>query len=302
MFQEEGLLQEQQDHLHDGYRMMADAVSESLRSYLWVVQYVHKAYLDSRKDTHVVPALLLMEYAEPIDGVSILAGTGSAKNCVPLIRNGFELQLNLMYMLQQDDTYENRCLAYEFFHWMKQLKVAAKCNPSSDSGKQVRAQIKGELLDDVFDRPDRDIVAEITAIQKMVDDPRYAAVKAEYDLSKPKHWYGLWGGPRDIERLAHALKRHGHYEAMYRYWSGAAHGESALARLMERGESLGMDPIRSPKGLPMACLHACSLANEMATFLVSRYLPGLRDELAARYLSRVKPGLDYIKSVRGLEG
>jgi hypothetical protein len=302
MFQDEVLSAEQRDHLHEGYRVMAEAVSESLRSYLWVVGHVHRTYLARRKDTHVVPALLLMEYAEPIDGVSILARTGSAKGCVPLIRSAFELQLNLLYMLERDDTYENRCLAYEFFHWMKQMKVAEKCDPASVAGKQVRGQIKGELLADAFDHPKRDIAAESAAIQKMVDNSRYRAVKAEYDLSKPKHWYAMWGGPRDLERLAHALKRHGHYEVMYRYWSGAAHGESALKRLLEGGEKMEMDMVRSPKGLPMACLHAGSLANEMAAFLVGRFLPALRDDLASRYRSRVKPGLDYIKSIRGLEG
>jgi hypothetical protein len=243
-----------------------------------------------------------MEYAEPIDGVSILARTGSAKNCVALIRSGFELQLNLMYMLERDDTYEDRCLAYEFFHWLKHLKVAAKCETTSDSGKQVRGQIKGELLADAFDHPECDVGGEIAAIQEKVDHPQYAAVKAEHENSKPKHWYDMWGGPRDLERLAQALKRQGHYEVMYRYWSGAAHGESALKRLVNGGGYLQMDPVRSPKGLVAACRHACNLANEMAAFLVGRFVPNLRDELAARYLSEVKPGLEYINSVRGLDG
>lgn len=207
-----------------------------------------------------------------------------------------------MYMLERNDNYKNRCLAYEYFHWVKQLKVAAKCDPSSDLGKQVRAQIMGELLADAFDHPDRDLAAEIAAIQTMLDNPRYAGVKSEYDLSKPKHWYGMWDGPKDIERLARAMKRHGHYEVMYRYWSRPSHGESALKRLVDGGGKLEMDPVRSPKGLPVACLHAGNLANEMATFLVSRFIPGLRDELAERYRARIKPGLDYIKAVRGLGG
>jgi hypothetical protein len=267
-----------------------------------VVDHVHKTYLASGKDTHVAPALLLVEYAEPIDGVSILARTGSAKNCVPLIRAGFELQLNLMYMLERDDTYEDRCLAYEFFHYVKQLKTATRCDPDSEQGKQVRSLIEGELLGDAFDHPGRDIGGEIKAHQALLDHRRYAAVKAEYDRSKPKHWYGLCGGPKDLERLAHALKRQGHYEVMYRYWSGAAHGERALQRLVNGAGNLEMAPVRSPKGLPMACLYACSLANEMAVFLVGRFVSGLRDELAVRYRAEVKPGLDYIKSVRGLEG
>jgi hypothetical protein len=241
-----------------------------------------------------------MDYADPIDGVSILARRGSAKNCTQLVRTGFELQLGLLYMMQRDDKFEERCLAYEFFHWMKQLKHAIKCDPASDSGRQVRARIKGEALADAFDHPDRDIPAEIAALRKMVENPRYAAVKAEYDRSEPKHWYGMWGGPKTVEQLAEALDRLGHYEVMYRYWSAHSHGESALKRIVDDGKELQMDCVRSPKGLPMGCLHACNLANEMTAYLVLKFVPTLRPEMAARYLSRIKPGLVFLKSVEGL--
>ncbi|MBI3465048.1 MAG: hypothetical protein HY000_18630 [Planctomycetes bacterium] len=279
---------------------MADAVDASLKSYLWVLGHVNEQFRATGKDTLLAAALLLMEYADPIDGVAILARKGSARNCVPLIRTGFELQLNLMFMLQRDDAFENRCLAYEFFHWVKQQKVAAKCDPNSDVGKQVRSQTKGELLDGAFDHSEREITAEIAALQKMIDHPRYAAAKAEYERSKPKHWYGMWGGPSNIERLAAELDRLGHYEVMYRYWSGHAHGESALKRIDVRKPE--MLPVRCPRGLPNACLNACNLANEMAVFLMSRFVPQLKDELAARYLANIKPGLVFLNSIEGLDG
>jgi hypothetical protein len=298
MFHDELIPAERREKHQDGYDRMADAVSESLRSYLWVVDQVYETYRTSGSDTHISPALLLLEYAEPIDGVSILARTGSAKNCVPLIRTGFELQLNIMYMLERDDTSENRCLAYELFHLIKQLKTARRADPESESGKQMRSQIKDESLTDVFDHPTLDVAAEITDIQKVVDGTRYAVVKSEYERSKAKHWYAMWDGPKSIEQLAGVLKMRGRYEVMYRYWSGLAHGESAMKRLT--AEELQMDPIRSPKGLPIACLNACNLANEMASFLVGRFVPGLTNELKTRYLSHVKPGLEFIKSVQGL--
>lgn len=300
MFQDDLQTPEQRVRFQNGYGQMADAVDASLKSYLWVLGHVNEKFKATGKDTHLAASLLLMEYADPIDGVAILARKGSARNCVPIIRTGFELQLNLMYMLQQDDKFESRCLACEFFHWVKQLKVAEKCDPNSQTGKQVRSQIKGELLADSFDHPTRDIAAEIVALQNMIAIPRYAAVKAEYEQSKPKHWYAMWGGPGNIERLAAELSRAGHYEVMYRYWSGNAHGESAMKR-MDEGK-LEMQPVRCPRGLPSTCLHACSLANEMAAFLTDRFMPQLKEELAARYLANIKPGIVFINSVQGLEG
>jgi len=300
MFQDDLKTADQTEKYHRWYSQMADAVSAALNSYLWVLGHVNERLKATGKDTHLAAALLLVEYADPIDEVAILAREGSARNCVPLIRTGFELQLNLMYMLQQVETFENRCLAYEFFHWVKQMKVAQKCDPSSQTGKQVRSQTKGLLLADAFDHPSRDISAEIAALQQMMEHARFSAVKVEYDRSKPTHWYGMWGGPGNIERLADELGRCGHYEVMYRYWSGNAHGESALQRIDK--DNMEMQPVRCPRGLPNACRNACNLATELAVFLVDRFVPPLRDELAVRYLANVKPGLEFIESVNGLDG
>src|ERR1700722_14529851 len=100
MFQDDVNTAEQSAALQKAYGQMADAVCESLHSYLWVVGELHKDFFRSQKDIHVVPALLLMDYAEPIDGVSILARAGSAKNCAQLLRTGMELQLNVMYLME----------------------------------------------------------------------------------------------------------------------------------------------------------------------------------------------------------
>jgi hypothetical protein len=63
---------------------MSDAICESLKAYLWTVDLLHKEFLKSGKDIHIVPSLLVMEYAEIIDGVSILARMGSAKKLHPI--------------------------------------------------------------------------------------------------------------------------------------------------------------------------------------------------------------------------
>src|ERR1044071_8959642 len=111
MFQDDLQTPEQREKFHRLYGQMADTMEASLNSYVWVLGHVNERFKATGKDTHVAASLLLMEYADPIDGVAILARNGSARNCVPIIRTGFELQLNLMYMFQRDDTFEDRCLA-----------------------------------------------------------------------------------------------------------------------------------------------------------------------------------------------
>lgn len=299
MFHDDQLQSDEKGRYHEAYAKMAGAVDASLESYLWALDQLFAIFAKSPKDTHVAPTVLLMDYADVIDGVSILARAGAARSCVPLIRSGFELKLNLLYMLERDDVFEDRCLAYEFFHAQRRLKVASKYDPTTSAGKQIRGQSKGEPFADLLDGSTVDLAAEIKAAKEVVESPRYAAVKTEYERTKPKHWYSMWNGPRDIESLAKELKRHALYEVQYRYWSGDTHGEHALDRLMGMGGTApGMRPLRSPQGLPMACMDACSLANEMAHFLMTRFFPTLKDELAARYLARIKSGMDYLRVVR----
>jgi hypothetical protein len=40
----------------------------------------------------------------------------------------------------------------------------------------------------------------------------------------------------------------------------------------------------------------------MAAFLMTRFVPQLKEELAERYLANIKPGLAFINSVKGLDG
>ena len=40
-----------------------------------------------------------------------------------------------------------------------------KGDPNSPVGKQIRNQIKGEVLADIFDQPERDIAAEVAALR-----------------------------------------------------------------------------------------------------------------------------------------
>lgn len=302
MFHDELLSSKIRPESYEAYGKMADTVSASLTSYLWALGHVHEAFRQSGEDYYVSPTLLMMECAEHIDGISILARTGSSTPCTPLNRTAFEIRLALMYMLEMPETEKDRCLAYEYFHHLKQLKTLLKCDPDTVEGKQVRGQTKDSLLPDAFDHPDRDIAEETKAYRELLDTPRYSAIKSEQESSKAKHWHEMWGGPGNVEALARCLKRSGHYEVFYRGWSGPAHGEAALYRLSAGELQAEMDPVRYPRGLPMQCINACNTVNELSLFLLDRFAPSARPELSERYRNNIKPGFDYTLSVKGMEG
>jgi hypothetical protein len=294
MFQDNLLPPDDKARFHRAYERMAETVADCLSSYLFVVSEMHKAFSASSTDIHMVPALLLLDLAEAIDGVSILARKGSAKPCYPVLRTGLEVRLSLLYLFENEKTYEERCLAYEYFHFLDQLKWAQRCDPSTDLGKQLRTNTKGEELADLFDLPIEETRERIRDFEGKLAHNRFVTINAK--LTKhTKTWYSLSGGPPGIEALARHLKQQTLYDILYRQWSCASHGEGALRRIAQ----MTMDPVRSPNGLKSVCEHACGIVDLTTAFLVEKKLPHLHPEVRRKYLEKIKPGLDFLHSVQG---
>jgi hypothetical protein len=68
----------------------------------------------------------------------------------------------------------------------------------------------------------------------------------------------------------------------------------------QRGKETLFDAMRSPNGLPQMARNACHICNFMTQFVVYGLAPHLKDEMKARYVRDIKPGLDFIDSVKGL--
>jgi hypothetical protein len=299
---------------HYVYGRLSDAVDVSLAKFLEVLKDVEAQAYSTGKDIHAVTLLLMYEFAEPIDGVSILVRKGSAKNCCQLLRTAFEVGLGLRYILEDAQTYERRLLAYEYFHLLDGLKYAQKCNAEHETGKQLRRELEGDQFADLFDiKAQRlDIKKQIDAQEKKLNSTRYAVVRAEIDRIKTEkknakkagkscgesasNWFSLWGGPKDVRSLAVQLRLLSLYESLYRPWSNATHGEGALKRLggPTNDGMVSIDPIRSPVGLPDKCVHACNLTNGLALTVVDKLVPHLRESMKGWFIEHMKPAMEFL--------
>lgn len=299
MFDHDRLLTdpEERRRFHAAYAELAKAVSESLRMYTYLVDEFRRRANADGSDHHAVPLLLMFEFAEAIDGVVLLAERGSARNCSQLLRTAFEVQLGLRYVLDNKDDYRRRVLAYEFFHKRSNLRWAEKCDPDTPVGKQLRAELVGDILPDLFEATGRQSGAKKEAERGRValNSPRYAEVRAEIDRIKAEkkrsgkdgkpvegsvnNWFSLWSGPRTIRDLAKHLKVLSAYEALYCAWSSVTHGEAAIKRIKGRNENglANLQPVRSPEGLPSVCQNAYVLCNGL-TFFVLRSIFQHRDD------------------------
>jgi hypothetical protein len=209
-------------------------------------------------------------------------------------------------MMEHKDTYEQRCLAYEYYHLRDQLRWAQRCDPDSQVGKQLRVELAGDQFAGLFDVKGRDVKSEARDFETKLNSPRYAAVCTELAHMKAAKirdggWFSLWDGPKTVRDVALRLKMGSLYEALYRGWSSHTHGETAIKRVSDKkGDELQISPIRSPERLPEMCRNACQLCNSMTIFLVDGLVPHLRDEMKGRYIKDIKPGLVFIDSVKGL--
>jgi hypothetical protein len=97
MFHDDLVPSEERAKFHDAFRRFGDAVSACLTMFLWALKEVQRVAYEDRRDIHAVPLMLMYDFAEPIDGVVVLARSGSSKNCCQLLRTALEIQLSLKY-------------------------------------------------------------------------------------------------------------------------------------------------------------------------------------------------------------
>ncbi len=303
---------------HAVYRRLADAVDVSLGKFLEVGKEVQTATYETGQNFHAVTMMMIYEFAEAIDGASILVRVGASKNCALPLRTALEIGLGLHYILEDGATYEQRSLAYEYFHLHDGLRWAQKVDPEHPVGKQLRKELEGDPHADIFDvmTSGLDLKVEREKHEKRVNSPRYASVRAEIERVKEErkkakkegtpvkddagNWYSLWGGPRDLRALALRLKMLSSYEVLYRSWSNAAHGEGAMKRVGGRAADglIEFEPLRSPAHLQQRSLHACFLTVGLTRRLVDEVVPLVRDDFRGWYVNDMKPAMSFINSVK----
>jgi Family of unknown function (DUF5677) len=261
-----------------------------------------RAHADG-KDHHATCLMLMMDFADAIDGVEVLIANGSAANCVHLLRTAFEHQLSLLYVWQSAADYERRSLAYEAGHLHKRLEWAKKVDPDTQVGKQLRAELKDDPYIDVFNIEGLDTKKVIREIEDRLKSTRYVEVEREWQRLKVKHWFSLWDGPKNAEGLAGHLKMSSAYEALYRHWSEATHAKHALSRILGRsvdGKTI-LDPLRSPRGLQNICRHASIFCVHLARVAILFFVPELWPKYQAHYQKNLSSKLKSIKRFSGLD-
>lgn len=242
--------------------------------------------------SHATVLMLARHIVESVDGVSVLAERGCAENCGPLLRSAFEAQLGVLYILESDS--KRRALSYQVAHAHRKIKMYRKCDPNDPVGKQLRAELKGDPMAEVFDRVPGNLQAMIANLESMFKKPEFSPIEQEWQASrknKNPEWFALFGGPRDVRSLAIYLKLGAAYEGLYRSWSDVIHAGSGLNHVgpSDQPGTIVIRPIRHPDGLESACSLAAKICLHTARSLVQRYGPEQWERFHQIYTETISP-------------
>lgn len=242
---------------------LADGVEESLKFYLRFCGVINEKIMkEPDNPTHLVPTLLQLDFAEAIDGIEGLVRLGRGSAAKPLMRQAYEISVQLRYLTSDAASYPKKCRAYEYFH--------------------NKRETTNELIP--LDKRERS--------KFLIELPHYGIIKEELDRMKlvnPKErvkaWYRLWNGPRSLEHMSKLFGENKEY-LFYREWSWSIHGVAAVDRITESDRpTIGAKALRNPYEAVEIAMNAISLAVILTKHLVEFYSP-LSVDVAREHLEK----------------
>jgi hypothetical protein len=232
------------------------------------------ASFSERKLHHVTVHALTWHIIESLDGVSVLTAAGCAEPSKPLLRSSFEAMLGIQYVLEADE--ERRGLAYQVAHAHRRLALYKRLDPNEETGKELAKSLANDPLATGVTQnlPAKfDLQKMIANLEGMFRKPEFAPIEAEWSKGKnSQHWFSLFGGPKDVCRLASHLKWTGMYEFLYRHWSNNVHAGDCLEDFGPGDNgTVSIRPLRHPEGLQSLVSMAVSISLAVGRTLLARY-------------------------------
>ncbi len=248
------------------------------------------------------PVMMLRQFLDVLDSVSILIKFGTGDPPKILARALFELWFYLEYLLQKD--FEKRASAFMVADIIKQIKVAKQLHPKEELGITFRKSLDEEnlfqgLLDDLNVQ---DLEQYIASKENLLTLPQYTAAMQEYkrltriDGTKNIAWYRFFDGPRNIEKLSTYLKKKSQYELIYRKWSAAVHGSDIyMGKISANPETNGslIVQLRYIRDVQDIVVYSTLMTISVFRIYVDARLPEKKKRLAEWYFN-IRPTLEKI--------
>ncbi len=254
---------------------------------------------------NVLAAVMLGLHAvEVLDSVAVLVRKCCIDPAKALLRNQMETMFGIKYMSQADS--ERKAIQYVVAHAHARIDWYKKLDPTTETGKQLRAQIDKDSTFRGLGIVELDTTAQIDNLERMLARDEYVPVEAEWQRVRGQRagriwWYALFDGPKRVEELATAVGDQAWYEILYRIYSGEIHATNAIESLHASRDMGGAyQPLRYPTDLPTVARLALSMALRTYRSLIDMLVPDERLRYADWFAKEIKEafeGLDAFKII-----
>jgi hypothetical protein len=260
--------------------------------------HVLKWHLEStRGGDETVPVTLSFRHIlELLYCVSLNIRRSLVDPCKLLLRGALESFFGVAYILEADTN--RRSMAFMATYANQRMKTYRKLDPSTDQGKEFARLIKKDRIaaNMVLTVPPSLVRSSIANLESLLKRPEYKDANAEYQRmrktgTKNPYWYSLYGGPKNVEKLADHLGLVAMYHILYRQWSSSTHGTDIIHGKISQSETGhgAILQLRLPTEAQTLTVLAVSLALELYQLFINRYAPDKANVYKSWYKKEIRP-------------
>ncbi|WP_153979271.1 DUF5677 domain-containing protein [Paenibacillus xylanilyticus] len=268
-----------------------------------VLETIQKHPINEYTDSTVY--LLLRDYLEYLDGISILVRGGNTEAAIPIIRSMFEHFLSIRFILSKHSA--DRAASYHVAHIKSRIKLHKQFS-KEEIGK-FQKMLKDS--DYSFTLTEVDATEQIQNLNTLLMG-KYKRINDEWEETRKRNkkeksggktpnWYSLFNGPKTLYELAAHLKKLPEYELLYRTWSAKAHANSAIHSVFSTGYT---KPLRTPESLKTVSTWALTWSFTLFEEILNKYRKRKKQTHAWFYIylrktyMRITSGEDLIKIIQ----
>lgn len=230
-------------------------------------------------DQDIAVLTLYRHVMEMTDAIEVLVSQCCPDPGVLLLRSSFEALLSLEYILETEEEYARRSVAWLVAHIHNQLDLCDRLDNTTTKGRQFKHSVENDktIPSIVTSLARGKRVEELRAnLESFLKKPHVIVIEEEFGrYDTPPPWYHLFGGPANLCDLAKSVRRGGQYEFLYRIWSETVHAQRAspLLRQDRRAQQV-IQRLRDPTTLASVASLGASFMLNATRLVLGRFRPG----------------------------
>lgn len=232
------------------------------------------------EDEDVAAPVLYLHMLQMTDGIEVQLFEGCAGAAIPNLRSSFEGLLGLAYILESDENYAQRSLAWFAGVLLNKLADRERIEEGNPKSKAADKELPGTLK-----KVAPLVKGDIQRWNAILDEPRMRPIADE--VRKAKKWHGAFGGPRSLEDLARRLDMEMDYQLLYRRWSSVVHAGDLMRFLIRSKDGNHFNPLRDSQELKEVAHTAAVYLLRATRFMIHKYRAG--ENLTPWYLREIRP-------------